>query len=957
MEGQITQAFTAVLSKDTVARKEAESFLASLEGTPGFWPALCHIAMNPGSDLWLAQSAVVLLKNSCKLWRDEKRLKRKLPLAPVEDKNFLKTNIMSCLSLSVPAKIRSQFEEIAKGMAESLYPGQWDISVQLQTYLEGSSANEIYSALSMISQLSRVYEYSQSIKRKEIEPVILYCFPKMLGLLRNLVTSRDTSLLHVTLILTSFWNFSYIEMHPSLAQAEVLGPWLDCFCEILSVTYGAAEDLPTNEKQITELSESPLWTAKRLSVQIVVRLFQRTSNATYVSNDVKPIADFFLSQKSLPFLQAVLQTCAHSQHHFVSPQVLSSSLKYLSQAAKTSATSEVLKPLAFDLIVNVLIPLTCRTPKDEELWRDDAVEFVRREMAPEPLFSPVASALHLFSTLCHHDSELLVRMLQYLCTQLQSDESLLHKEAAMRCIGNLREVVQENATLVSEVETMLTRLVKPHLYSQVGFLRARACWTYGQFAYYPMTDSPSQVEVTQTMCRHLVDSDLPVKFQAAISLPKILRWAAAKDLITPELPRLLEIYLNLIEDIDSEDLIIGLEGIINRFSQELLPHVTDIVSRLTANFMRIVGVPRGNEKTASDSDMAAVSCLNTINKIVSVVQESDPSRLVPISHIVVPVLEHGLSVSGSEFFEEVLDLITCLLYFSPPGSLPHLLPLFRVLLTSGVASENSVAYAQESLSDLYSPLANVLSKYKPQVLEQSLLPLTVEAIGLLMNAEKDIICAETQLAGKLCVCLFENYPGMLGSYAAILVKHLTQLLAETKYMRMKELALEGLGAALWYDSQQLLPAMEPNSEQIFQYWIRTVPKFSNELAKRYTALGFLALLKTLTTLSRATFPLLKTTISLIKGLEEVNSDEEGKVVEVVGGDDAEPDLEYDEGFEIWKPDDEDLYDPVANGVNLRTEVKVCVEVLRGLQGFHEAARQNLGEEEVAFLRDVVVDHS
>lgn len=951
MEGQIAQAFSAVLSKDQAARKEAEGFLAGLEGVEGFWPALCRVATDPRAELWLAQSAVVLLKNSCRLWKDEKRLKRKLPPVPQSDKAFLKDNILSCLSPDLPVKIRTQFEEIAKSMAEILFPGQWDLTIPLQTALSASTASSLYAGLSMLTQLSRVYEYSQSVKRKEIEPVVLYCFPRMLELLQGLMEQNESMQL-VGLILTSFWNFCYIELHESLAQGSALGPWLDCFRRIADPNYGPSVPIPSTDTEANELSESPVWTAKRLSVQIVLRLFQRTSNPTYVSNDVKPVAEFFLNNHSLGLLEVMMRIAAQSRTVYVSPPVLSSALKYISQGCKLPLTFTAIKPLAFELITSVLLPLTHRSPKDEELWTNDAVEFVRREVAPEPLFSPCASALHLLSSLCHHDSELLVSTLQYLCTLLQGETSLLQKESAMRCIGSLREVMQENATLVGQVESMLSRLVKPHLGSQVGFLRARACWTYGQFAYYPMNDSEVQVEVTQILCRQLVDSELPVKFQAALSLPKVLRWPAAKALIAPELPRLLELYLSLIEEIDSEDLIIGLEGVINRFSTELIPHVTAIVTRLTSNFLRIAKSPRTNEKTASEADMAAVSCLNTINKIVSVVQESEPSRLIPLSETLFPVLEHGLSPSGSEFFEETLDLITCLLYFAPAGSLKHLMPLYGVLLTSGISSETSVAYAQESLSDLFSPLANFLGKYKELIVENGLLPVTVEAIRLLLKADKDIICAETQLAGKLTICLFENYKGLLDAYVVPLVSMMTQLLAETKYARMRELALEALGTALYYDSQSVIPAIA-GSEQVFQLWLRLAPRMNSGLAKKHTAVGFLALLKTLKSMSRATFPLLKVVIAVVKTVESADSDEE-----VVGGEEekegeVDPGVEYDDGLEIWKPDDEDLYDSPVAHLDLKEDLRTTLNVLRGLQGFHEAASQNLDEAEMQVLREVM----
>jgi hypothetical protein len=42
---------------------------------------------------------------------------------------------------------------------------------------------------------------------------------------------------------------------------------------------------------------------------------------------------------------------------------------------------------------------------------------------------------------------------------------------------------------------MLINYIKSELSSAVGFLRARACWTYSQFAAFPYTDKAHQTEV------------------------------------------------------------------------------------------------------------------------------------------------------------------------------------------------------------------------------------------------------------------------------------------------------------------------------------------------------------------------------------------------------------------------------------------------------------------------------
>jgi len=41
---------------------------------------------------------------------------------------------------------------------------------------------------------------------------------------------------------------------------------------------------------------------------------------------------------------------------------------------------------------------------------------------------------------------------------------------------------------MTNAEVMIKEYVFPELSSDNGFMKARACWVYGEFAYFPFTD-------------------------------------------------------------------------------------------------------------------------------------------------------------------------------------------------------------------------------------------------------------------------------------------------------------------------------------------------------------------------------------------------------------------------------------------------------------------------------------
>jgi len=64
---------------------------------------------------------------------------------------------------------------------------------------------------------------------------------------------------------------------------------------------------------------------------------------------------------------------------------------------------------------------------------------------------------------------------------------------------------------------------------------------------------------------------LPIKYSAALALSKMLKSEAASEFLKPALKGILEMYLKIMEMIDSEELIGALEQIMEQYSDEIGP--------------------------------------------------------------------------------------------------------------------------------------------------------------------------------------------------------------------------------------------------------------------------------------------------------------------------------------------------------------------------------------------------
>jgi hypothetical protein len=135
---------------------------------------------------------------------------------------------------------------------------------------------------------------------------------------------------------------------------------------------------------------------------------------------------------------------------------------------------------------------------------------------------------------------------------------------------------------------LIQQFVYSELSSSNGFLKARACWVYSQFAKFEMTDEHLKYAM-DAMFQNLSDNDLPVRVNAAIALVRLLEnHPFGADLVRPGLGQVIKIYLKLIDDIEYDELIECLKVIVTVFEQEIAPYAVDLCSKLSESFLRLM---------------------------------------------------------------------------------------------------------------------------------------------------------------------------------------------------------------------------------------------------------------------------------------------------------------------------------------------------------------------------------
>jgi importin-7 len=962
----LISAFSASLGSSNEARMQAEEYLQKIRSNPGLIPILLKLSLDAQHTLELRQSAVIYLKNLTKNWKDSINDFS----IPIEDKNFLKLHLINCLDFSIPEKIRSQFEEIAHNITKIDYP--WDqIINQISIALE--DGQKVYAGLNMIYQISRNYEYVMNERRKDLLVLVENFFSSILLILKNLIGFPNIeSYSYVQIILQIYWVSFYIDLHNEQAEIPVLEQWLNCFKVIISAPFNELQNKPETEEQEKIQEKFPQWMCKKWASQIVHRFFNRYYNLNHLREQNLRIGQYFQSVWACEFFKVITPQLFQVKEKFIPSLLLNYYIKYTTQAVKFGPTFSLLDENSIShILINVIMPIIYRVKSDDEIWRENPIEFIRKEAdLGKAYYSPKSSAIDLLLTLC--EKGILVKFFQYISIELQQSSDLLKKEALLLALGSLSEQIKKNTALKDHVESLLINFVYPEFSNPIGFLRSRSAWVYSRFANLDLSTAENKTtpenlnfktKGLEAVCKLLIDSELPVRYEAGVALPKLLSWSVSKIRLSGELKNLLEIYLKLINEIDSEDVVESLESIVSAFPKEIIPFSLELAQHLASAFTRMIGKDLNEDD--GESAMAAVSTLNTIGKIIDVLEDR-PEDLTKLSFILQPIFEYCLSEIGCDYFEEALNLLTCLLYYSPDGSLPHLYYLIKHLKASILGQDQETPYAIEHVNEVYSSIANFIKKYKEKTMENMAGILEIGFL-LLKDREQDAVngC-------KILIALLENYKGAIDGIIVEIIKVISSTFELTKIKSLKISCSQTIFVALW-NSPLITLSAGPLVSPLFEFALANLKFFSEDIGRNHLIYGLGSLFYLIPQLPpglQNTLPaIFKSILLLCKDPDEessieVEEFEEGnrgvvnldaqcqKIIDKIraGGCDAEDD---DSDFPYCN-DAEDLYDSPFEEMNQNDFIKEIAKLLKNnYNELYQSIISILSEQELKLISSLI----
>ncbi|KAL6970861.1 secondary alcohol dehydrogenase (SADH2) [Sarracenia purpurea var. burkii] len=842
----------AALSPNPDERKAAEESLNQFQYTPQHLIRLLQIIVDGNCDMAVRQVASIHFKNFiAKNWspHDPHEQSKIMP----SDKDMVRQNILVFIA-QVPPLLRVQLGECLKTIIHADYPEQWPSL--LQWVKHNLQHQQVYGALFVLRILSRKYEFKSDDERTPVYLIVDETFPHLLSIYNKLVQIVNPSLEVadlIKLICKIFWSSIYLEIPKQLFDPNVFNAWMVLFLNVLE------RPVPLEGQPVDpEIRKSwGWWKVKKWTVHILNRLYTRFGDLKLQNPENRAFAQMFQKNYAGKILDCHLNLLNVIRvGGYLPDRVTNLILQYLSNSVSKTSMYNQLQPRLDVVLFEIIFPLMCFNDNDQKLWDEDPHEYVRKGYdIIEDLYSPRTAAMDFVSELVRkRGKENLQKFIIFIVEIFKRyDEATVEykpyrqKDGALLAIGALCDKLKQTEPYKSELERMLVQHVFPEFSSPVGHLRAKAAWVAGQYAHINFSEPNNFRKALHSVVAGMRDLELPVRVDSVFALRSFIE--ACKDLseIRPILPQLLDEFFKLMNEVENEDLVFTLETIVDKFGEEMAPYALGLCQNLAAAFWKCMNTAEAEDEADDPGALAAVGCLRAISTILESVSRL-PHLFVQIEPTLLPIMRRMLTTDGQEVFEEVLEIVSYMTFFSPTISLDmwSLWPLMIDALAD---------WAIDFFPNILVPLDNYISRSTAHFLtckepnyQQSLWNMISSIMG-----DKNLEDGDIEPAPKLIEVVFQNCRGQVDQWIDPYLRITVDRLHRTEKHYLKCLLMQVIADALYYNASLTLNILQKLgvATEIFNHWFQMLQQtkksgvlanFKREHDKKVCCLGLTSLL-------------------------------------------------------------------------------------------------------------------
>ncbi|KAI8326881.1 armadillo-type protein [Choanephora cucurbitarum] len=767
-----------------------------------------------------------------------------------QDKSVIRASILHAL-ITTPPAVKVQLAASLNQILACDFPENWPTFInELEQFMTSGDIRLVQVGLIALQEVVKVFQWKSIERREPLRQIIKLTFPAIHHVCNRLVEVDSTEAAELLKLALKTYHASIRVELPKCLQdpSTSLVPWGTLFLQLVNkkISY---EMMPAD---LIERENFIWWKAKKWAYHCLNQLFSKYGNpALLPSNYTKytSFAKMFVANFAPNILQAYLNQIDGwiKQEHWISNKCLALSAAFFNDSIKHKITWKIIKPYTDTLIAHFLFPQLQFSAEDEQLWTEDAVEYVHKKIDP-----PEGS---------HSNQEYAIALLVDLARDRKQHtfmNILGFKDGALCIIGALAPLILDSKSQVADMmEPFFVTHVFPEFKSQLPYLRARACDITRHFSDMEFTSEQNLGVLYQNVLDSFNDPEIPVRVQAALALLPMVRHQSVREAMAPNLPFVMQQLLNLTNEVDVDTLSSVIEGFVEVFGKQLTPLAVQLCGQLRDTLLRImedlmlqqqqqqqqddellVGEHSARLNEGSDKTMVAMGILKTIGTLILGLENS-PDIVQQIEVELLPVIQLTLENHIVDLYDEIFEVVDSCTFSSKRVS-TTMWNVFEIIYRE--FKETGVSF----MSELTSALDNFIAYGQEAfVTNDHLKQMMFEIIDFVMKAdnvtESDRVCACKLMESVLLHC-----KGMVDMCILPFLQLSFQYIStdQMKTTEFKVYCLEVVINCLYYNPLLTLHIMEENqwTQGFFTLWFSNLKKFSRVHDKKLVILTLCSLL-------------------------------------------------------------------------------------------------------------------
>ncbi|KAH9472909.1 hypothetical protein Pst134EA_003508 [Puccinia striiformis f. sp. tritici] len=875
----LSQLFQDSLSSQPATRTKAEATLNSLQlEFNGFTSTLFQVVASDNQPLPIRQAASIYLKNYLRASYSNNSNK-----ISEQDKAFLKTHILQAIA-QVPSSISTLLLPTLAVIISADYPDRWPECLPITINLiRANHFNLIQSGLLSLLEIIRLYRWSgdRDLRSNAINssfPILLQLTTKLIstspenyrlqdqGSINDSLEESNSKIGRLLHLILKIYKTSITAELPIYQQQNIL-PWTQLFIELIRKPLLNSPGFPIDTDDRNRWGWSK---AKKWSYFILNRLYSRYGSPTQLPSNMqhyKPFANKFISTFACPILQLYLEQVELNikNQDWMSKKVICHTIIYFEESIKPKETWTVLKPQISILLPHFIFKLLCITEDEIIEFENSAEDYIRTQFAEffEDICSnpSTISAGFLLALASGRKKTMFMNLLSFItdvCAKYPAEQTPRDKDGALRSLAHLATVITETKSIRPNIEEFFKSYVFPEFRSEHAFLRARTCEVVRKFEISGAEWSKPELLNTayQGVTQCLSDPSLPVRVQAALTLPELCEHPQVHEGIAPHIGQIMKGLLALSNEVDLDSLTQATRSLVSKFSDELLPFAADMAQALHQSYMRLMSEIADARRRLGDEDddsseekvLVAMNILKTLQQLV-VGLEGNLNVLYQVEAASIPLIKYTLKEEIVEIYDEALELLDST-QFALKMITNEQWELFEIIYdvfkTSGA---DFIAEMFPSLDNFLSYGAGYISNH-PDTLNKML------DIYLSTMSSKTSSCSDRIIACKLADSMLLCLRGHADGAVPMFLEHTMRIIQRgittidpitTKALLMH--ALEVVLNAIYYNPTLAMDVLIKNgwSSEFFSEWFGRLLSFKRTHDKKLSLLAISAILSISTT--------------------------------------------------------------------------------------------------------------